>query len=419
MWMRARVTIVTVAMACAVSPAVAAAGAPATNFDADNHSQNVYYAGTDGSLREIAWVPGSGWGPISTVVPAGSLGAGPGTNHDPENNSQNVYFPGTDGSLREISWTPSARWDHVSVVAPARTLSSAPATNFDPDNHSQNVYFEGADGSLQEKAWAAGAGWGPVSVVAPGGSLGSPPATNFDPDNHSQNVYFEGPDRSLREISWTPSAGWNHVSTVAPAGSLGSGPATNYDADNKSQNVYFEGPDGSLREIAWTRFERVEPHHRDPAGGLARFRAGDELRPGEPQSERVLLGPGRLPAGDLLDSVWPLGRDVGHHPRGHPQRADERAAARPSGWDRVRGAHSGAAQDASELAVKIVISWRWNHRRTRLVRVKLGRLPAPRRAGHQLPRTRMSAAPAVRERRRPCAGGTGRWRARCIARATG
>ena len=67
------------------------------------------------------------------VAPAGSLGSAPATNFDPDNHSQNVYFSGPDGSLREISWTPSAGWDAMSVItspgllsAPAPTVVPAP-----------------------------------------------------------------------------------------------------------------------------------------------------------------------------------------------------------------------------------------------------------------------------------------------------
>ena len=71
----------TVAVAVAGWPVAAAtADAPATNYDPVNHSQNVYCAGTAGSLQEVAWVAGSGWGPISVVVPAGSLAFAPATN---------------------------------------------------------------------------------------------------------------------------------------------------------------------------------------------------------------------------------------------------------------------------------------------------------------------------------------------------
>jgi hypothetical protein len=158
------------------------------------------------------------------VAPPGSLGSSPATNYDPDNKSQNLYFEGTDGSLREISWTPSGGWDHVSVIAPAGSLASAPATNYDADNQSQNVYFEGPDGSLREIAWTAASGWTHVYVILPAGSLGSAPATNFDPENHSQNEYFSGPDGSLREISWTPTGHWDTMSVITPAGVLGAAP---------------------------------------------------------------------------------------------------------------------------------------------------------------------------------------------------
>jgi hypothetical protein len=62
------------------------------------------------------------------VVPAGSVASAPATNYDPDNHSQNVYFAGPDGSLREISWTPSAKFNHVSVVAPAGTLGPSGST---------------------------------------------------------------------------------------------------------------------------------------------------------------------------------------------------------------------------------------------------------------------------------------------------
>jgi hypothetical protein len=92
--------------------------APAAVFDPETHSQGVYFAGPDGSLREMAWTPSGGWSPIYTILPAHSLGSGPAANFDPEYHSQNVYFAGADGSLREISWTPSGGWDAPSVITP-------------------------------------------------------------------------------------------------------------------------------------------------------------------------------------------------------------------------------------------------------------------------------------------------------------
>src|SRR6185312_4068298 len=48
------------------------------------------------------------------------------TNFDPENHSQNEYFSGQDGSLREISWTPSGHWNAMSVITPAGVLGAPP-----------------------------------------------------------------------------------------------------------------------------------------------------------------------------------------------------------------------------------------------------------------------------------------------------
>jgi hypothetical protein len=194
-----------------------------------------------------------------------------------------------------------------------------------------------------------------VSVIAPAGSLGSAPATNYDPDNQSQNVYFSSPDGSLREISWTPSAGWDHVSVIAPAGSLGSAPATNFDPDNHSQNEYFSGPDGSLREISWTR----------SAGWDA---------------VSVITSPG------LLSAPAPTAAPA-------PPAGTGSVALTPTRTTRHR-----------KLAVKIVMKWRWNHRRTRLLWVKIGR--APRRAalsiscrGRGCPAQKLHASSATLRRR--------------------
>jgi hypothetical protein len=168
-------------------------------------------------------------------------------------------------------------------------------------------------------------------VVAPAHSLGSAPATNYDPDNGSQNVYFEGPDGSLREISWTPASSWGHVIVVIPAGSLASAPATNYDPDNHSQNVYFAGPDGSLREISWTpsaKFNHVSVVA--PAGTLTASGAGS--------APPVATPP---PTGSGSVSVTPPPPKTRH-----------------------------------KLAVKILLRWTWNHKKTRLVRISVGRVPA-------------------------------------------
>ena len=78
---RTRLTLFTVALACVACPAGAAAavaaGAPATVFDPQAHSQGVYFEGSDGSLREMAWTAASGWSQVYVILPAGSLGSAP------------------------------------------------------------------------------------------------------------------------------------------------------------------------------------------------------------------------------------------------------------------------------------------------------------------------------------------------------
>lgn len=182
--MRRRLTALTVGLAClacvacpAGAAAAVAAGAPATIFDPDTHSQGVYFEGTDGSLREMAWTAASGWSPVYVILPAGSLGSAPATVYDPDYHSQGVYFEGPDGSLREIYWTPSAGWSSVSTVASAGSLGSAPAANFDPEYHSQNVYYAGGDGVLRELSWTPASGWSQPSVLTPGGGVIAPAPT--------------------------------------------------------------------------------------------------------------------------------------------------------------------------------------------------------------------------------------------------
>ena len=72
--MGAWVTSLTLIAACAAAAAwpgaASAANAPATNFDSVNHTQNVFWAGLDGSLREITWKQGVGWSAIKQPVPA-------------------------------------------------------------------------------------------------------------------------------------------------------------------------------------------------------------------------------------------------------------------------------------------------------------------------------------------------------------
>jgi hypothetical protein len=66
----------------------------------------------------MAWTAASGWIPVYVILPAGSLGSAPAANFDPEYHSQNVYFAGGDGAVREISWTPSSGWSSASVITP-------------------------------------------------------------------------------------------------------------------------------------------------------------------------------------------------------------------------------------------------------------------------------------------------------------
>ena len=198
------------------------------------------------------------------------------------------------------------------------------------------MYFAGPQGALHEDYWTPSGGWSGVSTVAPAGSLGSAPAAVFDPETHSQGVYFEGPDGSLREMAWTPASGWSPVYVILPAGSLGSAPAANFDPEYHSQNVYFAGKDGVLREISWTPSSGwSQPSVITPGGGV--------------------ISPAPAPP-----------------PLTPPAPGPPAATSRSTGTGSVTLA---PPHRKHRLAVKIVMKWHWNHRRTRLLWVKIGRAP--------------------------------------------
>jgi hypothetical protein len=304
MSLRAWVSRLMVATVCAVCPAVAAAAnAPATNYDADNHSQNVYLPGPEGSLKEIAWVSGGGWGHISTILPGGSLGSASATNVDPENHSQNEYFAGPDGSLREISWTLSGGWDHVSVVAPPGSLGSAPATNFDPENHSQNVYFAGPDGSLREISWTPSGHWDAMSVITSAGTLGPAPTSPPPPPpapTGTGSVALTPARPTQRHklavkivISWR----WDHRHTRLVRVKIGRVPGrTSFTITCRGRGC----PAHKVHASAAT----LRRHHRTLGGKL--YRAGDQLMISlsapswRPERARITIRSGRAPAVRLL-----------------------------------------------------------------------------------------------------------------------
>lgn len=94
----------------------------------------------------MAWTAASGWSQVYVILPAGSLGSAPAANFDPEYHSQNVYYAGTDGVLREISWTPSSGWSQASVItpgggviAPAPTPTPSPTPTPTPAPPSQST----------------------------------------------------------------------------------------------------------------------------------------------------------------------------------------------------------------------------------------------------------------------------------------
>lgn len=147
----------------------------------------------------------------------------------------------------------------------------------------------------------------------------SAPATVFDPEPHSQGVYFEGSDDSLREMAWTASSGWSSVYTIVPA------------------------------------------------GRLARFGAGGELRPRVPQSERLLRGRGWIVAGDLVDAVHRVGRRLGHHSgSGVIAPAPTPPAATPP---------APTPQPTGTGSVTLAPSHHKHRGHTRLLWVKVGRVP--------------------------------------------
>ena len=137
-WVRrsARVGVLTVGVAvllAGASSASAASTAPmlGATYDSSNNSQDIYYEAPDGTLREVAWTPTTGFLPAVTIPGTGSLTSAPAAIYDASNNSQDIYYEAPDGTLREVAWTPTTGF-LPAVTIPGTGSLTVPETTSRP-----------------------------------------------------------------------------------------------------------------------------------------------------------------------------------------------------------------------------------------------------------------------------------------------
>ena len=193
--------------------------APTVAVTADGSTQLVFWRGVDGHLYEAWYCAGSWHGPVdwtnSAFGATALLASAPSVTVSP-NGSSFVYWAGSDGHLRE-AWWAGGRWNGPAdltsgPLAGAGALASSPSATSTPNTSSQAVYWRAASGDLVE-AWWDGMHWnGPADLTKSqfGGAapLVSAPAAAVTPDSSQQLVFWQGPNQHLWE-AWWASGRWN------------------------------------------------------------------------------------------------------------------------------------------------------------------------------------------------------------------
>lgn len=218
------------------------AGGPAVS-DPIFGSTEVYAVGSDGSLQQDAYKPGSGW---SWLGLGGNITGTPSAVYDPATNDMEVYATGVNGALYQIAYRPGSGWS--SWVNLGGDITGSPKAIFDENNGDMEVYATGANGALYEIAYRPGSGW--TSWINLGGDITGNPSVVADPaaDGHIE-VYATSVTSHLYQISYVPGSGWT---TWLNLGSTITGsPSAVYDPNDGTMQVYATAASGAVYQIVY------------------------------------------------------------------------------------------------------------------------------------------------------------------------
>jgi hypothetical protein len=215
-------------------------GDPAAIYDPASGNLEVYATGTDGSLQESYWDSQKGW---RTQDLGGSIAGSPSPVFNEGSGNLEVYARGTDGTLQEIFWDPESGWSSWKSLG--GSIAGTPSAVYDPLSGDLEVYARGTDGTLDEFYWDSSNGWRSQSL---GGSIAGSPSAVYDPAGGDLEVYARGTDGTLDEFYWDAAKGWRSQSL---GGSLSGGPSAVHDTASGNLEVYARGSDGTLQEIYW------------------------------------------------------------------------------------------------------------------------------------------------------------------------
>lgn len=236
------------------------------------------FTGPDGTVRSVVAADGGPWRGPAVVTPAGSCrpGAPVGLAHAPSAGRLDAAYAGADGSIQVMRYVPGCGWHGSVAAAPPGTCTPGAAVTLahQRTRDQLDVLCTGADGAVLT-LWSGDDGrWsGPAALTPPGTCVPGAPVGlgRRGPAERLEAVYAAG-DGSVQALWADVDHPWHGPAVLAPPGTCAPGTAVALASQDDAGRLtaLFTGADGSVRVLRadgggpWTAAGTVAP-----AGGCA------------------------------------------------------------------------------------------------------------------------------------------------------
>ncbi|MFK0258245.1 CHAP domain-containing protein [Streptomyces sp. NPDC090445] len=219
--------------------------APATVYNPDTKTAEIFAIGTDGVLSHAYSTNGGQWTDWSTLDPSFRFTGKPTAVYNPVNKTTEVFAIGTDGVLSHAYSTNGGQWTNWSTMDTGYRFTGSPSAVYNAAANAVELFAIGTDGKLNRKYHANGA-WSSWNTMGNWTFIGSPAAL-YEPDLNTVEVFANGADGVLSHAYSTNGGQWSDWSTLDPSFRFTGSPAVVYNPNNKTAEVFAIGAaDGVL-----------------------------------------------------------------------------------------------------------------------------------------------------------------------------
>ncbi|MFE4972752.1 CHAP domain-containing protein [Kitasatospora sp. NPDC056651] len=223
--------------------------APATVYNPDNGTAEIFAIGTDGVLSHAYITNGGQWTDWYPIDPSFHFTGKPTAVYNPSNKTTEVFAIGTDGVLSH-AYITNGQWSSWSTMNSNWRFTGSPTAVYNPSANAVELFAIGTDGKLNHQYYAGGH-WSGWITMGDATFIGSPTAV-YESDLNSAEVFAIGSDGVLSHSYSVNGSRWSDFAQLDPSYRFTGAPAVVYNPNNRTAEVFAIGAADGVMSHAYS-----------------------------------------------------------------------------------------------------------------------------------------------------------------------